>query len=147
MRGGGGQAGGLTVERTQVGEVLVHETGDHEVVALGCQARLGHVRLDEPVVDVPGPGRRQHLGREVDAVDRRHPMAAQPRPRSAGTAAQVDRAPHRGPGRFGEPLEQRDVHHVLDGLLIRGRPFPVAGPYVHCPITTGIEIRKSRHVI
>ena len=101
--------------------------------------------LDEAVVDATGAGAVEHFGGEVDAVDRGHPVAAQPRGGAAGAAAEVGGAADGGPSRGGEFVEEGEVHDVLDGLLVGLDPLSVAGGDVHRAVSARVEVGEVNH--
>ena len=142
---GAGEAPGLGVERAQVGQVLVDQARDDEVVGGRRKAGVGHVGLDEAGVDLARAGHVEHLGREVDAVDRGDAALAQPRPGPARAAAQIGGALDARPRDGAERLEEMDVHRVLDGLLVGGHPLAVAAADVDRPVPACVEGLEIRH--
>src|SRR4029079_1245421 len=97
-----------------------------QVVAVVVETGGAHVGLDQPVVHPSLPGDREHLGGDVDADDVGHAVGLQPGSGAARTAAQVDGPVGRAPGDGVDPVEQGQVHLVLDGGLIGRHPVAVA---------------------
>ena len=130
----------LGVERPQVGEVLVDQAGDDEVVGAGVEPGRADLGLADRAVDAPGARRREHRRREVDPVDLPHAPRCQPSPGPPRPATEICRSTDGSPADV-EPLEQRQIHRVLDRLLISRRPAVIPLPR---PPRSGSRVGRMR---
>ena len=122
-----GHTGDLAVQRRQVGEVLVGERQGAEIVRLGGQRGGRDVRDAKRSIDVPLPGHLQHLRREIRTVEGRvRTASAEPGADAAGAARQVEHGAGRHPVDGPQPLEQPQIHLVLNGPLVRVGPLSIA---------------------
>src|SRR5262249_50950238 len=126
-------------------KVLVHETGRDQIVQPAWETRGGDVRLDETIVDPAASHVRQHLGRQIDAVESNDTARAEPRTRPAGSAPEVggvhETVPWHGLGR----VEQDEIHLVLHRRLVGDEPVTVSLADGDNRIAATVELRELQH--
>jgi len=114
------EAAHLAVHWSEVGEVLVRQRLRAELVRRGRQAGVRHVGRPQRPVDARALRARQHLRRDVDAVDGGlGTPAPQPEADAPGAAGEVEHRAHARPVDGPHALEQPQVHLVVDGRLVR----------------------------
>jgi hypothetical protein len=137
-RPGSGEPRRLGVEWSEVGEVLVDQAGDDEVVGSRIEAGARHLALAKRAVHAPSPRRLEHPRREVDRVDLPDSPSRQPAPGPPSPTPKIRRGANVRPIHL-EPLEQRQIHRVLDRVFISSRPPVVPLPRRDGPVATGVK--------
>ncbi len=92
------------------------------------------------------PGEIEHLGGQVDAVDRELPFRAEPFGGAPAAAAEVLRPGHRRPAHRLHAIEQLRVHDVVDGVVVGGGPGGVARTHGERLVVAAVEAGEIGHV-